>query len=87
MEGIMTDKSKVIYGNVISDAAYNKALKSKKKFIKKYGDDTDKVYHLGISEIPQIKEIKIRNLVLSDSKLELPENPLVVGNIRMGFGH
>ena len=81
------DKSSVIFGNQIDQKTLNKAEKSKAGFIKKYGDDTNTVYHLAIREIPQIKEIKIRNLELSDTELELPENPLVVGNIRMGFGH
>ena len=35
MEGNMTDRSKVIFGNVIDAKDYNKALKSKKKFMKK----------------------------------------------------
>lgn len=36
----MEDKSKVIFGNVLSDKVYKKAVKSKKKFAKKFGDDT-----------------------------------------------
>lgn len=81
------DKSSVIFGNPIDARTLNKAEKSKAKFIKRFGDDSDKVYHLATEPIPQIKEIKIDNLVLADQPLELPENPLVVGNIRMGFGH
>ena len=38
-EAIM-DKSKIIFGNKISDKDYKSALKSKKSYIKKFGDDS-----------------------------------------------
>ena len=37
----MEDKSQIIFGNKISEKDYRKALKSKKKYIKKFGDDSD----------------------------------------------
>lgn len=40
----MEDKSKIIYGNEIGRKAYRNAIHSKKKFIKKYGDDTGTKY-------------------------------------------
>ena len=81
------DKTSVIFGNPIDQKTVRKAEKSKAKFIKKFGDDTQKTYHLGLAPIEQIKEIRLSNLVHADSPLVLPENPLIVGNIRMGFGH
>ena len=81
------DKSSVIFGNPIDDKTVQKAEKAKAGFLKKFGDDTDKVYHLGLKSIDQIPELGIENLVHSDTPLELPENALIVGNIRMGFGH
>ena len=81
------DKTSVIFGNPIDEKTIRKAEKSKAKFIKKFGDDSDKVYHLGLKPIEQIKELGIQNLVHADTPLTLPENPLIVGNIRMGFGH
>ena len=81
------DRSSVIFGNPIDAKTVRKAEKSKAKFIKKFGDDTDRVYHLGLKPIEQIKGLGIQNLVHSEEPLRLPENPLVVGNIRMGFGH
>ena len=81
------DKSSVIFGNPIDKKTVQKAEKSKAKFLKKFGDDTRKVYHLGLHPIDQIPELGIENLVLSDKPLQLPENALIVGNIRMGFGH
>ncbi len=81
------DKSSMIFGNPIDAKTVAKAEKSKAKFLKKFGDDTRKVYHLGLHPIDQIPELGIENLVLSDKPLQLPENALIVGNIRMGFGH
>ena len=40
----MEDKSKKIYGNDIDRKAYRKAVNSKKRFAKKYGDDSRKNY-------------------------------------------
>ena len=81
------DKSSVIFGNPMDPKVVQKAEKAKAGFLKKFGDDTNKVYHLGLKPIDQIPELGIENLVHSDQPLELPENALIVGNIRMGFGH
>lgn len=81
------DKSSVIFGNQIDKKTINKANKSKKKFVKKYGDDTQKEYHLGLEPIPSLDFIGCQNLVLSDKPLELDKKAVIVGNIRMGFGH
>ena len=81
------DRTSVIFGNPIDEKTIRKAAKSKEKFIKRFGDDSDTVYHLGLKPIEQIRELNLVNLVHADSLLELPENPLIVGNIRMGFGH
>ena len=81
------DKSSVIFGNQIDKKTIKKASKSKAKFIKKYGDDTQKEYHLGLEPIPSLDFIGCQNLVLSDKPLELDKKAVVVGNIRMGFGH
>ena len=81
------DKTSVIFGNQIDAKTIRKAEKSKAKFIKKFGDDTKKTYHLGLKPIDEIPELGIENLVHAETPLSLPENPLIVGNIRMGFGH
>ena len=36
----MTDRSSVIFGNKMPDKVYKKAVKSKKKYRKKFGDDS-----------------------------------------------
>ena len=40
----MNDKSKRIFGNEISKADYRKALRTKQKYTKKYGDDSSSDY-------------------------------------------
>ena len=81
------DKSAVIFGNPIDKKTVKQGEKSKKKFLKKYGDDTNKEYHLTTASIPSLEFIDTKNLVLADKPMEFPKNALVVGNIRMGFGH
>ena len=81
------DKSSVIFGNQIDKKTIKKGLKSKAKFVKKYGDDSNKKYHLATEVIPSLEFINTKNLVLADKPMKFPKNALVVGNIRMGFGH
>ena len=81
------DKSSVIFGNQIDQKTIKKGLKSKQKFVKKFGDDSNKEYYLALENIPTLDFIGAQNLVLSDTPLKLPKKPVVVGNIRMGFGH
>ena len=40
----MEDKSKCIYGNAIDRKAYRKAINSKKRFARKFGDDSRHEY-------------------------------------------
>ncbi|MBQ3937926.1 MAG: hypothetical protein II724_01140, partial [Clostridia bacterium] len=81
------DRTSIIFGNPIDAKTIKKAEKGKQKFIKKFGDDQNKTYHLGLKPIEEIPELGISNLVHAETPLTLPENPLIVGNIRMGFGH
>lgn len=83
----MSDKTSVIFGNEISKKTIKKAEKSKKKYQKKFGDDLKKVYHLKAEPIESLGELGIDNLVFSDEELVLDDKALIVGNIRMGFGH
>lgn len=81
------DKSSVIFGNPIDKKTIKAGNKSKAKFIKKYGDDTKKEYHLGVKPIKSLDFINVQDLVLSDEPLKLSDKAVIVGNIRMGFGH
>ena len=89
----MVERSKVIFGNEIAEADYKAACKSKTNFIKQFGDDSDAVYHLAAADLPVIGErLGVRNLVIAPEGAEplsfdKADKPVVVGNIRMGFGH
>ncbi len=81
------DKSSVIFNNVIDKKTIKKANKSKEKFVKKFGDDSTKNYHLGLEDNKTLDFIGVKNFVFKDENDKLPVNPIVIGNIRMGFGH
>ncbi len=81
------DKSSIIFGNKIDNKSIKKANKSKKKYQKKFGDDSNADYKLGFKPIDTLDFIGANNIVFSDKNEELPKNALIVGNIRMGFGH
>src|SRR5574344_1146676 len=83
----MEDKSKVIFGNPIDHETIEKGLRSQKKFLKKFGDDRQKEYHLAAVEVPSLKSLGVQNLVLAEQPFVFPKNAVVIGNIRMGFGH
>ena len=88
----MNDKSRVIFGNRISDRDYNKALKSKKNYIKKYGDDSSCDYKANVTEnkvigpLLGVENIEVSTKVTSDKTMDTQKG-IIVGNIRMGFGH
>ncbi len=87
----MQDKSKVIFGNELSDKVYRKAVKTKEKSRKKFGDDSKTNYPIVIKKNQHIGE----SLGVYDIRLEDGTSPeqfdtdkgIIVGNIRMGFGH
>ena len=83
----MLDKSSVIFGNEIDKGTIKKANKSKKKYIKKYGDDSNKDYKIGFNDINTLDFLDASNIVFSDTNSSFDKNALIVGNIRMGFGH
>lgn len=87
----MQDKSKVIFGNVISDKDYKKACKTKEKNIKKYGDDSKVDYNIVIAKNDHIGDsLGVYDVLLKDGESKEAfdtEKGVIVGNIRMGFGH
>ena len=82
-------KDNKIFGNVIPAKVIRKAASAQKKYIRKYGDDSKTVYHLAAVDNPVLTPaMGVKVLKLSDNPLEtLPPKPIIIGNIRMGFGH
>ena len=102
LENDMEDRSKVIFGNEISPKDYKKAVKSKKKYAKKFGDDSGADYPVKIEKNKYIGDsLGVNNVLVGDlsrnahyvKEDNLPalewdtKNGIIVGNIRMGFGH
>ena len=91
----MEDRAKVIFGNRISDKAYRSAVRSKEKYIRRFGDDSGTDYPVCIRDNPHIgdilgvKEIRVgfEEEGQDGTAAFDTEKGLIVGNIRMGFGH
>ena len=94
----MSEKSKIIFGNPMTEAVYRKAVQSKKKYMKKFGDDTSVSYPVKIEKNTHIGEqLGVMNVLLGDGSRNAgadsvsesfdSEKGIIVGNIRMGFGH
>ena len=98
----MADKAKVIFGNEIREKDYKKSVKSKKKYIKKFGDDTNVDYPVRVEKNPYIGDsLGVNNILVGDLKKNAhydearkaealdfdTDKGIIVGNIRMGFGH
>ncbi len=83
----MMDKTSVIFGNVIDKKSIKKAEKSKNKFLKKYGDDSGNDYKISFTDIDTLDFIGASNIVFGEENQKFDDNALIVGNIRMGFGH
>ncbi len=87
----MADKSKAIYGNPIKSGAQRKAEKTKRKYARKYGDDSKQSYSVKVTENACLgKPLGVYDIRVDEGSGGMPfdrEKGLIVGNIRMGFGH
>ena len=83
------EQSKFIFGNEVSDKQYRKGIKTKKKFIRRFSDDSSVHYHLATAENPVIGEyLGVKNIVTAQQEGFTPDpKGIIIGNIRMGFGH
>lgn len=95
-EYIMQDKSKVIFNNEIDRKAYRKAINSKKKYTRKYGDDSNADYKVTIKKNKYIGDmLGVYDVRVADKPASVSngnkefdtDKGIIVGNIRMGFGH
>ena len=89
----MSDRAAVIFGNEIDGRTYAKACKAKAKNARKFKRDGSETCHLQIADVPVIGD-RFGSKLLAPAHAGAPaadfskvENPVVVGNIRMGFGH
>jgi len=80
------DRAKLIFNNEISEKNYKKAIKEKNKFLKKFGDDSKENYNLSVKKNSISDKIGIEIIELGEKNDSLT-NGVIIGNIRMGFGH
>ncbi|MCM1273622.1 MAG: hypothetical protein NC225_07605 [Clostridium sp.] len=91
----MTEKSKCIFGNPIAGKVYRKAIRTKKRNIRKFGNDANANYPVSIEKNAYIGEtLGVMNVLLGedgsakDAGISFDtKKGIIVGNIRMGFGH
>ena len=83
----MIDRTSIIFDNPQSKKTIKSANKSKHKYIKKYGDDSNADYKISFKDIDTLDFINTSNIVFGEENQEFDKKALIVGNIRMGFGH
>jgi hypothetical protein len=78
-----------IFNNPIPSKVIQKALKKNKQYLKKFGDDTKTLYHLIETPHPLLTPALGIHLLESSDKAWEPQSsrPIIIGNIRMGYGH
>lgn len=88
------DQSAKIFNNVMPQSVVNKANKSKEKYKRKFGDDSNVNYPIVVRKNETLGDILgIYNLEIGETagaEENIPidtEKGMIVGNIRMGFGH
>lgn len=84
------DRSHVIFSNPMPKKVIGKAEKAKRKFVKKFGDDTQKTYGFSTCPNPTLNQaLGIHTIDLKEGEQGevLASNAIVIGTIRMGFGH
>ncbi len=81
------DKTSIIFNNKIDKRTIKQANKSKNKFIKEFGDDSLKNYKIGFKDNKTLSFLGVKEVVFKEENEEFDPNALIVGNIRMGFGH
>ena len=85
------DKTRRIFDNPISERDYRKAIRSKAKFARRFGDDSAADYPVKLVENACLYEpLGVLDVRVAEGEGGIPfdtEKGIIVGNIRMGFGH
>ena len=95
----MADRTSSIFMNPIPDSVVRKASRKKASYIREFGDDGRVPLMLSVRDIPVLRDLGVRELLVGPAAGSAPgaggaeaglgsdSKALVVGNIRMGFGH
>ncbi len=82
-------RSKQVFKNEISPKVQSKSEQSKQKYAKRFGDDSTTHYPLSVQDNAVLHPLLgIKNIVTSKTTEKIiVEKGIIIGNIRMGFGH
>lgn len=80
------DRSSVIFGNPMPRSVVRKANRTKEKFLRRFGDDSRVHYTFAITEHQVLSPIGTRVLTSGEGAV-FGDRSVIIGNIRMGFGH
>lgn len=89
----MQDKSSVIFDNPMKNSVCKKAEKSKRSYLRKFGDDGNANYPFAlmpnehIGDALGVVDVKVLEEGQETKGAFDVEKGIIVGNIRMGFGH
>ncbi len=87
----MADRSAEIFGNRMAPKVRKKAAKSKQKYIRRFGDDAALPHPAKLTANDVLgPAFGVQNVRVCEGENEVPfdtEKGIIVGNIRMGFGH
>ncbi|HOE19564.1 MAG TPA: hypothetical protein PKJ69_01220 [Spirochaetota bacterium] len=82
------DRSLSIFGNPIPEHTYNKAMKQKARFAKKFGYNPEDSYELQAQPNPILKKYCNLYTVSQEKGAEIAKSKsIIIGTIRMGYGH
>ena len=85
------DRSKTIFGNPTAEKDYRKALRSKAGYARRFGDDTAADYPVKLEKNATLYEpLGVTDIRVAEGEGDAAfdaEKGIIVGNIRMGFGH
>ncbi|WED23981.1 hypothetical protein L3Q72_22385 [Vibrio sp. JC009] len=82
-------RTKTIFGNPVSQKVINKAENQKKKYLRKFGDDSQVRFQVSTQSDHVLTPAFDIQMVNADDKGQPlnKEKAVFVGNIRMGYGH
>lgn len=88
------DLSASVFGNEMPASILRKADRRKSAYLRKYGEDEESSWYLGARELGALGGLGLRELMVETAgapagaiDLSRDEKALVIGNIRMGYGH
>ena len=82
----MLERSREIFGNLMPERDVKKAEKTQRKFLKKFGDDSGVAYRFALKDNAVLQALGTKELI-SGRGTDFPARGILIGNIRMGFGH